>query len=274
MRTVFRYTFAKGHATGNDFIIIDDPHGMHDLTPETVAGLCNRHTGIGGDGVLRVVRAGQVEGHDHDPELWFMDYRNADGSLAEMCGNGLRLFARHLLNDQFVQSGEFEVVTRAGTKQVRVARGGMISANLGSVRLGGAPVQIQHEGAVFDAQPADVGNPHAVVFTDGEMLKSLDLTRSPSWEPDDAFPGGVNIEFIHEKDLGRLQMRVFERGCGETLSCGTGVVAAAAAYRARSGHDGPVEVSVPGGLLTVTFENEEAWLTGPALVVARGEYWV
>ena len=94
MDALFRYTFVKGHATGNDFIIIDDPHGMQELTAEVVAELCDRHTGIGADGVLRVVRAGQVPGHDFDPGLWFMDYRNSDGSLAEMCGNGLRLFSR------------------------------------------------------------------------------------------------------------------------------------------------------------------------------------
>ena len=119
MGTLFRYTFAKGHATGNDFIIIDDPHGMQDLSAEAVAALCDRHTGVGGDGLLRVVRAGQMAGHEFDPELWFMDYRNADGSVAEMCGNGLRLFSRYLLNDQLVQSGEFTVATRAGLKQVR-----------------------------------------------------------------------------------------------------------------------------------------------------------
>ena len=271
--TVFRYTFAKGHATGNDFIIIDDPHGMHELTPEVVAGLCDRHRGVGADGVLRVVRAGQVAGHDFDPELWFMDYRNADGSLAEMCGNGLRLFARYLLNDQFVQSSEFEVATRAGLKQVRVARGGMISANLGFVGLKGPAVRIRHEGKDYQGQPADVGNPHAVVVTDADTLANLDLTKAPTWDPLDAFPAGVNIEFIHEVAPGQVQMRVFERGCGETLSCGTGVVASAVVHRSRTGHDGPVEVSVPGGGLTVTFESDGAWLTGPAVIVARGEYW-
>ncbi len=269
---MFRYTFAKGHATGNDFIIIDDPHGMHNLTAETVAALCNRHTGIGADGVLRVVRAAMIPDHGQDPDLWFMDYRNADGSIAEMCGNGLRLFSRHLLNDQLVQSGDFSVATRAGTKQVRVARGGMISTNLGAVKLSAEPVVIGHAGVSFQAQPADVGNPHAVVFTTRQVLADLDLTQAPSFQTAD-FPEGVNVEFIHEIAPGQLQMRVFERGVGETLSCGTGVVASAAAHRARTGVAGPIRVSVPGGDLSVSFEDDQAWLTGPAVIVARGEYW-
>ena len=273
MGTLFRYTFAKGHATGNDFIIIDDPHGMQDLSAEAVAALCNRHTGVGGDGLLRVVRAGQVAGDEFDPELWFMDYRNADGSIAEMCGNGLRLFARHLLNDQLVQSGEFTVATRAGLKQVRVARGGLIATNLGVVSLGTEPVAIIHEGRKFKGRPVDVGNPHAVVFTDRDVIGQLDLSRAPAWEPAEAFPAGVNVEFVHEVKPGELLMRVHERGCGETLSCGTGVVAAATAYRDRSGFDGPIQVRVRGGDLTVSFEGDDAWLTGPAVIVARGEYW-
>lgn len=273
MGTLFRYTFAKGHATGNDFIIIDDPHGMQDLSAEAVAALCDRHTGVGGDGLLRVVRAGQVAGHEFDPELWFMDYRNADGSVAEICGNGLRLFARYLLNDQLVQSGEFTVATRAGLKQVRVARGGLIATNLGVVGLGEEPVTIIHEGRKFKGRPVDVGNPHAVVFTDRDVIGQLDLSRAPAWEPAEAFPAGVNVEFVHEVKPGELLMRVYERGCGETLSCGTGVVASATAYRDRSGFDGPIQVHVRGGDLIVTFEGDEAWLTGPAVIVARGEYW-
>jgi len=270
---LFRYTFAKGHATGNDFVIIDDPHGMQDLAPDAVAALCNRHTGVGGDGLLRVVRAGQVAGHEFDPDLWFMDYRNADGSVAEMCGNGLRLFSRYLLNDQLVQSGEFTVATRAGLKQVRVARGGLIATNLGTVGLGAEPVTITHGGKAFTGRPANVGNPHSVVFTDRDVLGQLDFSQAPVWDPAEAFPAGVNIEFVHEVMPGELLMRVYERGCGETLSCGTGVVASAAAYRDRSGFDGPIQVRVRGGDLTVTFEGDEAWLTGPAVIVARGEYW-
>ena len=265
--------FAKGHGTRNDFVLLKDRTGSAPLEPEQVRFLCDRHGGIGADGVIRAIKAAHVPGWDGDPDLWFMDYRNADGSLAEMCGNGLRLFSRYLLNDQLVQSGEFTVATRAGLKQVRVARGGLIATNLGAVGLGKEPVVITHEGRTFTGRPADVGNPHAVVFTDRDVLRQLDLSRAPVWEPADVFPTGVNVEFVHEVMPGELLMRVYERGCGETLSCGTGVVASAAAYRDRSGFDGPIQVRVRGGDLVVTFEGDEVWLTGPAVIVARGEYW-
>ncbi|VEJ58435.1 hypothetical protein [Arachnia propionica] len=149
----------------------------------------------------------------------------------------------------------------------------MIATNLGAVGLGKEPVVITHEGRTFTGRPADVGNPHAVVFTDRDVLRQLDLSRAPVWEPADVFPTGVNVEFVHEVMPGELLMRVYERGCGETLSCGTGVVASAAAYRDRSGFDGPIQVRVRGGDLVVTFEGDEVWLTGPAVIVARGEYW-
>ncbi|MCC2593126.1 diaminopimelate epimerase [Tessaracoccus sp. OS52] len=269
-----RFTFLKGHATLNDFIIIDDQHGMRDLSPAFVQQLCDRRGGIGADGLLRVVRAQYVKDWDGDPELWFMDYRNSDGSLAEMCGNGLRLFARHLMNEQLVPSGRFSVATRAGVKDVRIARGGLISVDIGRPRFEEREVRVSHQGRDWPAVAIDVGNPHAVVFLDDvDELAALDLGRAPLWAPQDVFPRGVNVEFIHATEAGRVRMRVHERGSGETMSCGTGVVAAAAAYAQRSGHDGQVTVTVPGGELTVDFEGEHAWLTGPAVIQMRGEYW-
>ncbi|RRD49084.1 diaminopimelate epimerase [Arachnia propionica] len=265
--------FTKGHATGNDFVIIDDHHGALDLRAEQVVWLCDRRRGIGGDGVLRVVRAGNVPDSDaDDPAVWFMDYRNADGSVAEMCGNGLRLFSRHLLEQGLVGEAEFVVATRAGLRRVRELPDSTLATDLGEVKVGRAPVTIRHQGRELEGHPADVGNPHAVCFVDGEELDALDLTIAPTWEPAEAFPNGVNVEFIHVVEPGRLRMRVHERGCGETLSCGTGVVAAATVHRLRSGVEGPVRVSVPGGDLTVTFEDGGTWLTGPALVVAEGEF--
>lgn len=262
--------FSKGNATGNDFVIVDDHHGAMDLPAQQVARVCDRHFGIGGDGLLRVVRAGRVPGYNYDPNLWFMDYRNADGSIAEMCGNGLRLFARHLLEQSLVGTAEFEVATRAGLKRVREQQDGKIAADLGEVRLGAELVTIEAAGRTFQAHPADVGNPHAVCFVDD--IEALDLGPAPAWSPVEAFPNGVNVEFVQVMEAGVLRMRVHERGVGETLSCGTGVVAAAAVYRAISGHDGPVQVMVRGGELTATFEDGHVWLTGPAVVVAEGEF--
>ena len=268
-----RYTFSKGHGTRNDFVIIEDQHGMQHLTPEIISALCDRRAGIGADGVLRVVRAQHIPEWDGPGDVWFMDYRNADGSIAEMCGNGLRVFARYLINEQWEPTGEFAVATRAGLRHVRVLRGGLISTSLGQAVVSDEPVTIVHGDQHWSATAVDVGNPHAVVFVDDDTRASLDLSAAPRWEPAEAFPDGANVEFVSVRSPGHLDMRVHERGSGETESCGTGVVASAAAHRAVSGHDGPVEVTVVGGDLSVEFVGEDAWLTGPAVVFARGEFW-
>ncbi len=273
-----RYAFRKGHGTLNDFVILDDHHGMQDLTPELVADMCHRRAGIGADGVLRVVRAAHVPEWDGDPELWFMDYRNADGSVAEMCGNGLRVFSLHLLEQDCVAPGDFAVATRAGLRHVRMVPGGLISVSMGHVDLsstsadGDTSVEVVHEDQRWPATPVDVGNPHAVVFLDAETRTSLDLSVAPRWAPTGVFPQGVNVEFVTENSPGQLDMRVYERGSGETMSCGTGVVAAAAAHRAATGFSGIIEVHVPGGDLSVEFADDEVWLTGPAVIVANGEF--
>lgn len=268
-----RTNFLKGHGTRNDFVILDDQHGMQDLTSEMVAAMCDRRSGIGADGVLRVVRAAHVPEWSGDPDLWFMDYRNADGSIAEMCGNGLRVFARHLFDEDWVAPGEFSIGTRAGIRKARVNPGGLISVSMGAVNLGDEPVDVVHSGRRWSARKVDVGNPHAVVFVDEETLLALDLTTAPQWEPHEVYPHGTNVEFVVEHAPGELSMRVYERGSAETESCGTGVVASAVAHRATSGHDGAVLVRVKGGELVVEFVDDEVWLSGPAVMVARGEFW-
>lgn len=269
-----RYNFHKGHGTRNDFVILDDSYGLHEMQPEFIALLTDRHAGVGADGVIRVVRAGSIRDWDGDPDLWFMDYYNADGSVAEMCGNGLRVFARHLINEQLVTTGTFRVATRAGVKGVEVTRNGLIRTDIGSATVSEEAVTVDLGGRRWPATKVDVGNPHAVVFLGEEPLADLDLHTGPAWEPAEAFPNGVNVEFIAVDGPGRLDMRVFERGVGETMSCGTGVVAAAAAYRARTGFSDTISVRVPGGELSVDFVGEAAHLTGPAVIIGRGEFWI
>ncbi len=270
-----RFSFHKGHGTKNDFIILDDSYGMHDMHPEFIRAVCDRRSGIGADGILRVVRSGSIREWEGDPQLWFMDYYNADGSTAEMCGNGLRVFARHLINEQLVDSGSFDVATRAGVKHVEVAMHALISTDIGRAAVAADEVSVSLDGADWPATKVDVGNPHAVVFlSEDTALEDLDLHRTPRWTPAEAFPEGVNVEFVRIDAPGALSLRVHERGVGETMSCGTGVVAVAAAYRARSGHEGRVVVQVPGGELSVDFTGDEARLTGPAVIVGRGEFWI
>ncbi|MEV6929688.1 diaminopimelate epimerase [Dactylosporangium sp. NPDC051485] len=268
--------FAKGHGTGNDFVILPDPDGTLPLTPALVAALCDRRRGIGADGVLRVVRSAahpEAEASAAGAE-WFMDYWNADGSQSEMCGNGVRVYARYLAEAGLVDpEGSFDLVTRAGV--VPVTMGEEISAGMPVPR-----VYVQSEAASFGASfigtAVDVGNPHLVCAVDEPTLEGLDLTRAPSIDPL-IFPAGVNVEFAAAgpaptgSDLYR-RMRVYERGSGETQSCGSGACAVAAVALHHAGLDsGVVVIDLPGGRLTVTSTPTECLLRGPAVVVAHGD---
>ena len=269
-----RWSFTKGHGTENDFVIILDRESMLEITPADVRFICNRRAGVGADGLLRAVLANHVDGWDGDGAVWFMDYRNADGSIAEMCGNGIRVFTRFLLDQDLVSGPVVEIATRSGLKVATVLPDGRIRVTMGPVVLGNRSVVVTTaDGVDFRAQTAYVGNPHAVSFA--ENLELLPLYAPPRWEPAEEFPEGVNLEFVRELGPRHIAMRVYERGVGETQSCGTGTVAAAAAARVR-GQDLaslPViyRVDVPGGAVEVELTEHEAYLTGPAVLVAYGE---
>ena len=265
------WTFAKGHGTENDFVILVDRDDVRPVTDDQVRWICDRRAGIGGDGILRAVAGRNVPEWRGDPDLWFMDYRNADGSIAEMCGNGIRVFTRYLVDEGLAVGPVVDVGTRAGLRRTEVLPDGRIRVAMGPARVSATDVVVatadQRE---FQAVPVDVGNPHAVSFCADPS--AVDLHSAPGWRPREAFPDGVNAEFVAERGPGHLSMRVFERGSGETRSCGTGTVAAAAAWHAR--HDGSdrrtYRVDVPGGSVEVEL-GEQTYLTGPAVIVARGE---
>jgi diaminopimelate epimerase len=267
-----RWSFTKGHGTENDFVVLLDRENVLDLAPEDVRFLCDRHAGIGADGVLRAVLARHVPEWSGPTGVWFMDYRNADGSLAQMCGNGVRVFVRYLLEEGLATGPVVDVATRDGLKQATVLPDRRVRVAMGPVRVEPGPVRVRTaDGEVFDAVPADVGNPHAVSFCPDPGV--LDLTRPPTWEPAEAFPEGVNLEFVGSLGERQVRMRVFERGVGETRSCGTGTVAVAAAAQARVGVvSAPVtwRVAVPGGQVEVELTPDQAYLTGPAVLVAHG----
>ncbi|WP_242681024.1 diaminopimelate epimerase [Tessaracoccus sp. SD287] len=270
MRTI---NFVKGHGTLNDFVVIVDRHNTNPLTEDEVRLLCDRRAGVGADGVLRAVKAQHIPEWDGDPDLWFMDYRNADGSTAEMCGNGTRVFGRHLADNDLVSGREVDIATRAGLRRLTFHSDGSISTAMGTVGIDDSAVVVHLGDHSWPATRVDVGNPHAVVLLgDEEDLNGLDLTGAPSWTPTDAFPHGVNVEFVQRLDDRRLGMRVFERGSGETKSCGTGVVASVATYARHSGHgDGKYRVDVAGGVLGVELAGDQALLRGPAVIVASGK---
>jgi diaminopimelate epimerase len=267
----------KGHGTENDFVVVPDLDGDLDLTAGLVRALCDRHAGIGADGVLRIVRC------ENDPDAkdmisdasYFMDYNNADGSVAEMCGNGIRVVMRYLQAVGLVGL-HAAVATRGGVKRVWVSGDGNVTVEIG-------PPRILADRPVVTAAPlpgptpatvVEMPNPHVVVdVADLETLAALDLTRPPVVEP--ARPAGQNVEFVVRAAQRHLVMRVHERGVGETRSCGTGIcaVVAAAATAAATPADGvPWRVDVPGGTCEVTWRADgEILLSGPAVLVAEIE---
>lgn len=263
------WSFAKGHGTRNDFVILPDTDGVLDLTPARVAYLCDRRSGIGADGVLRVVKAGAVPGSGFDPDLWFMDYRNADGSVSEMCGNGLRVFARYLSEEGLSTDREIAIGTRAGLRWARLCDDGRVTVTMGRVTVG-TPTTGRLGDRTYDGVAVDVGNPHLVTcLGSADDVDQADL-RDPFVADPAVFPEGVNFELVHVVGEKHAVMRVLERGVGETEACGTGAVAVA---RVVNG-DGPgtVRVDLPGGSVEVTFATDgTATLTGPAVVLARGE---
>ena len=273
--------FVLGHGTENDFVLLPDPEGRLELDPAAVRALCHRRRGLGADGVLRVAPT-QEPG-----AAFFMDYRNADGSIAEMCGNGVRVFARYLVEAGLAGAGTIAIATRAGLRTVELGEDpdGEVAVDMGPARVGAdavaiLPSPVGPAGSVtsFAGVAVDVGNPHLACVTTVD-LDALDLTAAPGHDPD-RFPDGVNVEFLTPLTAdGATHLRVHERGSGETRSCGTGTVAGAVAGLRAAGRDsGTVTVTTPGGVLRVdvgpglgSAPGSTTTLTGPAVLVARGE---
>jgi len=283
--------FTKGHGTGNDFVLFTDPDGEVDLSAAQIAAIADRHFGVGGDGVIRAVKSNKIADgaallKEDDAAEWFMDYHNSDGSVAEMCGNGIRVFARYLLDNgltELTDGNTLVVGTRNGVVDVQRNKAGF-QADLGRWRLDGTEpiVRAKNLPVPRPGLGIDVGNPHVVVaLASDEELDSLDLGYIPQLDPEPA--DGANVEFVVPleplvKDgVGRIRMRVHERGSGETLSCGTGAVAAALATRYWAGKGAPNQwsVEVPGGTVGVrmfaTEDGEHVSLSGPAELVYEGD---
>ena len=239
--------------------------------------MCDRHAGLGADGVIRVVRTGAVD----DPAAteargeaeWFMDYRNADGSLSEMCGNGVRVLGRYLVEREGVPADRpLPVATRAGVKVLRFDDGGDITVDMGSPR-----VLEQTWVAVGErrwaARHVDMGNPHAVAFVE-DLAEAGHLLDPPAYD-DAVYPAGVNVEFVVARGEHHVAMRVHERGSGETRSCGTGACAVMVAASLADGADRgtPYRVDLPGGTLRIEWTTDDRVLmTGPAVLVAEGKW--
>ncbi|MET7452328.1 diaminopimelate epimerase [Streptomyces sp. NPDC005574] len=283
-----RIAFLKGHGTENDFVIVPDPDNAIALPPVTVAALCDRRAGIGGDGLLHVVRsaAHPEAAHLAAEAEWFMDYRNGDGSIAEMCGNGVRVFARYLQRAGHAGEGDLAVATRGGVKRVHIAKAtpgsgsadGDVTVGMGRARLPEGDVTVSVGERSWPAHNVNMGNPHAVAFV-ADLSHAGDLYSPPPVGPASAYPDGVNVEFVVDRGPRHVALRVHERGSGETRSCGTGACAVAVATARRDGADPAVTgipatytVDVPGGTLVITERPDgEIEMTGPAVIFAEGE---
>jgi len=214
---------------------------------------------------------------------WFMDYRNADGSVAEMCGNGVRVFARYLVLAGLAAEGELAVATRAGVRRVRIAPDGPQGPGAVTVTMGRAEfpgpdrIEVAVGGRSWPALNVNMGNPHAVAFVE-DLAHAGNLYSAPPVTPADAYPSGVNVEFVVDRGPGHVAMRVHERGSGETRSCGTGACAVMVAAARRDGLDPAVTgrpagylVDLPGGRLEITeLVDGTVEMTGPAVILAEG----
>lgn len=293
----------KGHGTANDFVLVEDPDAELAIDAEDTRRLTDRHRGIGGDGLIRVVRSAAVATGDQRADraeeavaagaTWFMDYRNADGSIAQMCGNGVRVFAHYLVTRALVDPAQPILVgTRGGVKTVTLVpdpAGGTAPwyrVDMGEWRIpliragaGDAADSVVTSAGEDVPRPAvsvDMGNPHTVVALPAlDELIGADLSHAPAVDP--VPPHGTNVEYIvvdadgdGDPRTGRLRMRVHERGVGETMACGTGACAAALAARFWAGDHGPVDWTVeqPGGPVRVEIEGPRVFLSGPAVLVA------
>jgi diaminopimelate epimerase len=247
-----------GHGTHNDFVVVYDPDDLHPLSPEQIARICNRQSGIGSDGLIRAIKR---------DGKWFMDYRNQDGSIAEMCGNGIRVMARYLVEKGHQAEGIFPINTRAGMKYLAVPAHDDISVNMGPVEEIFDDVTVKVGDRTWPAIHISVGNPHAVLFVD-DIAHAGDLCEAPIVDGD--YPEGVNVEFVQFLENGEIAMRVHERGVGETQSCGTGTCAVALAATIKKGGKLPSRwvINPPGGRLVVEIDgHNNATLIGPAVIL-------
>ena len=271
--------FAKYQGIGNDFVMVNDAADELTLTPEIARSLCDRRFGVGADGVIRVAPGDEAD--------FLMDYVNSDGSVSEICGNGIRCLAVFARAEGLTAKDEITVATGAGRKTVTVQADGRVLVDMDAPIFepegvpfdgdGNDPLHSKFEvdGDVFEVAVLSMGNPHAVLFVEDPEVAPV-TTLGPVLESHPLFPHGTNVEFVKVESPQRLVMRVWERGSRETMACGTGACAAAVAARLLRGTEKQVTVALRGGELAIEWSGsltDEApvFMTGPAVEVFRGQ---
>ena len=274
--------FTKMHGLGNDFIVIDDRDSELDFDPDAIQWLCDRHFGVGADGLI-LVRPATVQGAD-----FFMAYFNADGTSAEMCGNGIRCFAKYLVDNGLVAGDRLSVQTLGGLYEIEIARDDRGLLEVATVDMGEPilepaliPTTLEGEGSVvavpiqiaggsWEVTCVSMGNPHAIIWVD-DVDDAPVATLGPLVETHPAFPNKTNVEFASVTAQGVIRLRVWERGVGETLACGTGACATLVAASLAGLVDREAAIELPGGELVVRWgEDGRVSMSGPAETVFAG----
>ncbi len=268
--------FTKMHGLGNDFVVLNGIDQVVDLSPEQIRRLADRHFGIGCDQLLIV----------ESPPTPDLDFRyrifNADGGEVEQCGNGARCFVRFVHDQGLTDKREIAVVTAAGVIRPRLEADGRVTVDMGQPRLEPAdiPFQAARQAPLYTLRDGDqdielaavsMGNPHAVIRVESVDTAAV-ATLGPRLERHPRFPRRVNVGFMQIVDRKNIRLRVFERGSGETLACGSGACAAVVAGRVQGLLDQRVQVHLRGGELDLSWAGpgEPVWMTGPAVSVFDG----
>ena len=271
-----KLNFTKMHGTGNDFVVLDGVTQKIELGAAQIRAIADRHFGVGCDQLLLVEQPAT-------PEADFR-YRifNADGGEVEQCGNGARCFVRFVVDKGLTAKREITVETRSGPIKPRLEADGRVTVNMGAPRLEPAEIPfladaravtypLEVDGETVTISAVSMGNPHAVQIVE-DVTAAPVSTQGPRIEKHPRFPQRVNAGFMQIVDRAHIRLRVFERGAGETLSCGTGACAAVVAGITRGLHDPRVDVQTRGGVLTIEWQGEgqPVHMTGPAQTVFEG----
>ncbi len=273
--------FVKMHGAGNDYIYIDLMKNKYDLDFSRLATyIADRHFGVGGDGLVLIMKGSKAD--------YRMRMFNIDGSEAEMCGNAIRCVAKYLFDYGYKEGDEVDIETLAGIKKLKVleldgeGKVKKVRVNMGRPTLEGEKIPINIDGApVVDVEilgyqgtAVSMGNPHIVFFVN-EISDKMVLQDGPEIEKHKLFPKKTNVEFVKVLDKQNLEMRVWERGSGETLACGTGACATGVAAVLNGLTERKVNVHALGGILTVEWDENsgEVFLSGPAEEVFKGVYY-
>ena len=268
--TTYVLPFEKMHGLGNDFVVVERRHLPNNVNEVILAKLlCNRHFAIGADGLI-IVDISNTRDADFS---WA--YYNSDGSEAEMCGNGMRCFAKYVFERGFTDNVSFSVLTKAGIIKPTVEEDGTITVNMGKPKFDEDFIDtLEIDSKKINFTYVEIGNPHAVIFMDSEIQDPEFFSLGPKIEKHNKFPHGVNVEFVTVLNKNEIKCRVWERGCGPTLACGTGACAVLVAANINNKTAESVNVFLPGGCLKVKWDKDlnNVFLNGPASFVCTGQY--